>query len=277
MTTTKPPVRPILKWAGGKTQLLDRILPLIPDDFTTYCEPFIGGGAVCFAAQPRTAIITDVNPDLIALYRTVQANVEELVDLLRTYGNTPEEYYEIRALDRNPGWKDEPDLLHAARMLYLNRTCFNGLYRVNAAGQFNVPYGKYKNPDTVNEAKLRDLHAYLSANDVQIKFQDFAQTLKLLPEGAFAYLDPPYDPISPTAAFTSYAKDSFGRSDQTRLRDACDLMTIRGIKFLESNSDTPFIRELYKDYHIHTVQARRSVGASGTTRQSVNEVLISNF
>ena len=270
-------MNPIIKWTGGKRQLLGDILPLIPNNITTYVEPFLGGAAVLLALTPKRAVVNDANPELVNLYTVVRDNPGELLELLREHsaGNTQEYYYEIRALDRDPGYEERPAVERAARFIYLNRTCFNGLYRVNSSGYFNVPYGRYKNPDIVNVDGITAVSEYLRSNDVTIHCGGYANVLSDLPDGAFVYLDPPYMPLTTTSSFTSYTRDGFTYDDQVTLRDRCAELRERGIQFLQSNSDTPEIRELYGDFNIRTVQARRAINSNASKRGAVNEVLIS--
>lgn len=271
-------VAPVVKWVGGKRQLIDEIVPLLPKKLSMYCEPFLGGGAVLFEIQPKKAIINDLNDDLMRVYRVIRDNVEELIIQLQEFENTAEAYYRIRDLDRD---KVNYDLLtdtnKAARTVYLNKTCYNGLFRVNAAGEFNSPFGNYKNPNIVNAPTLRAVNKYLSAPGIQLFSEDFEATMKRVPEGGFVYIDPPYDPVSDTASFTGYNKGGFDREEQRRLKRCCDELTRRGIKFLLSNSSTAFIRELYADYNVKTVHARRAINSDASKRGAVEEVLITNY
>lgn len=269
-------IKPVLKWAGGKTKLLKDILPRIPEQINTYCEPFIGGGSVCFALQPKNAVIADINSDIIAVYRTIQTNPDQLIDELAKYKNESGEFYTIRQMDRQPGWPPN-DITRAARMLYLNHTCFNGLYRVNSKGHFNVPYGRYKNPDITNRHGILELHKYLSQNNIQIRCQTFQQTLADLKTGDFAYLDPPYDMTPESPSFQAYTKNGFDRTQQEELKNCLDDLTRRNIKFIASNADTPFIRHIYRTCNILTIQAYRSIGRKSDSRIKVDELLITNF
>lgn len=271
-------VSPVLKWAGGKRQLLDEILPLLPWRISTYCEPFLGGGAVLFARRPEHAIVNDLNGDLMLVYEVIRDDVQSLIDLLQTHENTPEYFYRMRDLDRDKeAYQKLSGLEKASRMIYLNKTCFNGLFRVNASGEFNTPFGRYKKPNIVNEPVLRAVSQYLSSADIQMYSEDFAATLQRVPDGGFAYLDPPYDPISDTASFTGYNKSGFGREEQIHLKECCDALTERGVKFLLSNSATDFIRALYGAYCVQTVYAKRAVNADAGKRGAVEEVLIRNY
>lgn len=271
-------VTPIVKWVGGKRQLLDELNPLMPKRFTTYCEPFVGGGALFFSNQPKRAIINDLNGDLILTYEVVRDNVDELIDCLKFYENTADYFYKIRDLDRNRAIFDQLSKTEkAARLLYLNKTCYNGLYRVNSAGEFNSPFGNYKNPNIVNEPVLKAVHKYLSQNDISFYNEDFENTLKRVKKGSFVYLDPPYDPVSNTSSFTGYNKGGFDRTEQIRLKSCCDELSSKGIKFMLSNSSTEFIHELYSEYQVIIVKAKRSINSNGRKRGEIDEVIIRNY
>lgn len=269
---------PMLKWVGGKRQLLADIVPMIDDKCSTYVEPFIGGGAVLFNMQPKKAIINDYNTELINVYKTVRDNLDELLDELKIHEekNSSDYYYEVRALDREAKFKKMSDVEKAARIIYLNKTCYNGLYRVNSAGQFNSPYGRYKNPNIVNEAVLRAISKYFNDNEVQILNGDYKEALKNLDKSSFVYLDPPYMPISASSSFTGYTEGGFGYNSQVELKEECDKLSAQGIRFVQSNSDCEEIRELYKDYKIKTVKAKRSINSVAKKRGEINEVLIYN-
>lgn len=267
---------PILKWVGGKRQLLSQIIPLIPKSFSTYVEPFVGGGAVLFELQPKKAIINDYNEELINVYQTVRDHPEELITELEKHNenNSEDYYYEIRSLDRALIYSELSNVQKAARIIYLNKTCYNGLYRVNSSGQFNSPYGKYKNPNIVNAVTIRAMANYLHEKAVDIRQGDYRNVLKGLRKGCFVYLDPPYMPISTSSSFTGYTENGFSYEQQKLLKAECDKLREKGIAFLQSNSDCPVIRELYQDYEIHTVQAKRSINSNATKRGEINEVLI---
>lgn len=271
-------VAPVVKWVGGKRQLLDQITPLLPKRFTAYCEPFLGGGAVLFSVQPETALVNDLNGDLILVYEVIRDDVDALIASLETHENTKEHFYAVRDLDRDrASYEALSRVEKASRLLYMNKTCFNGLFRVNNSGEFNSPYGRYKRPNIVNEPTLRAVSRYFNAGDISFFNEDFAATLARVPEGGFVYLDPPYDPVSDTASFTGYNKGGFDRGEQIRLKECCDALTARGIKFLLSNSATPFIRDLYSDYKVKVVTARRAINSKGNKRGAIQEVLIRNY
>ena len=238
---------PILKWGGGKRQLLSEILPLVPAH-SIYYEPFVGGAAVLLGLQPKKAVINDYNVELINTYQVIRDNPEELIDLLSIHKDqhSRDYYYEVRSWDR------DEDKYHsltndekAARTIYLNRTCFNGLYRVNKAGQFNTPCGRYKNPEILNEARIRSLHNYLSSNEIEILCGDYKDWLGKIEAGAFVYFDPPYmPPENGDETFTKYTVDGFGEDKQTELKEICDHLTQIGVKWMLSNSSRSFICEL---------------------------------
>lgn len=271
-------VAPVVKWVGGKRQLLDELRPLLPKRITSYCEPFLGGGAVLFSIQPSKAIVNDLNGDLIAVYETIRDDVESLIESLKKHENTSEYFYAIRDMDRNKDvYQAMSKVERASRLIYLNKTCFNGLFRVNSAGEFNSPFGHYKNPNIVNEPVLRAVSKYLSSSKITFCNEDFAVTLERIGRGGFVYLDPPYDPVSDTANFTGYNKGGFDRNEQIRLKECCDELTRRGIKFMLSNSATDFIKELYKEYDISIVQAKRAINSDASKRGAIEEVLIRNY
>lgn len=269
---------PVVKWVGGKRQLLRALDPLLPERIGIYCEPFVGGGAMLFHLQPEQAYVNDVNAELINLYEVIRDDVDGLLRELSAFTNDRECFYAVRDWDRDPeSYAQISRVRRAARIVYLNKTCYNGLFRVNSAGEFNTPFGRYKNPGIVDEEGLRAVHRYFARADLRFFCGDYAQVLDLLPPGAFAYLDPPYDPVSDTANFTGYAKSGFGREEQIRLRECCDKLTARGVRFMLSNSATAFIREQYANYRITVVNARRAVNSNASKRGCVEEVVIRNY
>lgn len=279
MAKKNPMVAPILKWVGGKRQLLDDIQPLVPK-CSTYYEPFIGGGAVLFGTQPNKAIINDSNEELINVYQTIKSSPNELIEaLIQHRDNSCEDYYyEIRALDRDKeAYAELSDVERAARIIYLNKTCYNGLFRVNSSGEFNSPWGRYTNPNITNETTIRALHNYLNKANITIKCGDYREALKGIRKGAFVYLDPPYMPISESSSFTGYTAGGFGEQEQIALKEQCDILNSRGIKFLLSNSSCPFIEDLYKDYKIEHVRAKRAINSKADKRGAVEEVLVRNY
>ena len=271
-------IQPFLKWAGGKRQLLPEIRKYIPKRMGTYYEPFLGGGAVLFDLQPKKAVINDINSELINTYLVIKNNVDELIEDLRKHENTSDYYYKIRDLDRDKNrFSKLSDVEKASRLIYLNKTCFNGLFRVNSQGQFNVPFGRYKNPNIVNEFVLRAVSHYLNNNEVKILNGDFADAVSSAKKGDFVYFDSPYDPVSETASFTGYTLGGFNKDEQIRLRDLFVDLDKRGCKVLLSNSATDFIKDLYKDYHIEIVSATRNINSIATKRGKIDEVLVLNY
>ena len=272
-------ITPIVKWAGGKTQLLEKMTLLLPtEEFTAYCKPFLGGGAMLFCIQPGVAYINDINSELMNVYNVIKYYPEALIAELSGYENTAEFYSKIRELDRDfERFSALSVVQQAARFIYLNKTCFNGLYRENKQGQFNVAYGKYKNPNFVNASGIRSMSQYFNAANIVFTSVDFSLVLNNLPTGTFVYLDPPYDPVSETSNFTSYTRYGFTKKDHIRLRECCDVLTARGIKFMLSNSDTDFIRSLYAGYDITEVLAKRFINCNGDGRGAVKELIIRNY
>lgn len=271
-------VAPVVKWVGGKRQLLDEITPLLPKRVTNYCEPFLGGGAVLFSIQPSKAIVNDLNADLITVYEVIRDDVEALIESLKKHENTSEYFYTLRNIDRDKAsYQSLSKVEKASRLIYLNKTCFNGLFRVNSSGEFNSPFGHYKNPNIVNEPVLRAVSKYFNTSNITFYSEDFAETLSRVHKGGFVYLDPPYDPVSDTASFTGYNKGGFDRSEQLRLKRCCDELTQRGVKFMLSNSATEFIKELYQEYDITIVKAKRAINADASKRGAIEEVLVRNY
>lgn len=270
-------VMPFLKWVGGKRQLMNDIEPLLPTKISTYYEPFVGGGAVFLTTQPNKAVINDYNAELINVYETIRDNVEDLIEDLNLHENEAEYFYSIRMLDRQEGFDELSPVKRASRVIYLNKTCFNGLYRVNSSGEFNTPFGRYKNPNIVNETVLRAVSNYLNTNNITFMSGDFEDALRGIRKGAFVYLDPPYDPISKSSNYTGYTEGGFNEDQQIRLRDVCRKLDEKGIKFLLSNSATPFIKEIYADFEIVEVGASRQINSVASKRGEVKEVLVRNY
>jgi DNA adenine methylase len=270
-------VAPFLKWVGGKRQIIDTIKLYLPQKFTTYYEPFIGGGALLFHLQPNKAFINDFNEELINVYQTIKTHPNELIKDLKKHINTPEYFYKIRSADRSTSFSKLSAIQKASRIIYLNKTCFNGLYRVNSLGYFNTPYGKYKNPNIVNEATIQAVSRYFNNNKIEITCGDYEVMLKKIPANSFVYLDPPYQPVSASSSFTGYVKGGWHGNDQERLKSICDRLNTKGVKFLLSNSGANFIKDLYKDYEIISIKANRSINAVGSKRGAVEELLIRNY
>ena len=272
-------VAPFLKWVGGKRQLMPSIVDHLPENIKDYkyIEPFIGGGAVFFNLQPKNAVINDYNEELINVYQVIKDNLDELIIDLKKQKNEAEYFYSIRSLDRNGEFKKLSAVKRASRLIFLNKTCFNGLYRVNNAGEFNSPFGRYKNPNIVNEPTLKAVNKFLNNNNVEINSGDYSEILKQTDKKCFVYLDPPYHPISESSNFTGYVQGGWNMYDQIDLKTACDELHKKGVKFLLSNSSADFIKDLYKDYKITIVKANRAINSNGADRGEVDEVLIRNY
>ena len=271
-------VAPIVKWVGGKRQLLDALVPLLPKRYKVYCEPFLGGGALLFSQQPPSARVNDINAELVNVYEVVKSDVEALIADLSTHRNEADYFYGIRDWDRDKArYAGLSPLKKASRIIYLNKTCYNGLFRVNNAGEFNSPFGSYKNPNIVNAVTLRAVSRYLREADIVITNTDYAAVLEALPRGAFVYLDPPYHPVSETANFTGYTKGGFDKEEQIRLKTCCDDLDRRGVKFMLSNSSAKFIVDLYSRYRITVIQAKRAINSVSTKRGDVDEVVVCNY
>ena len=263
--------KPILKWAGGKTQLLQHLSPLIPKKIDTYFEPFFGGGAVFFNLKPKKYVISDINPELINLYKVVATSPSEIISELEKYPVSKEFYYELRKLKY-----DSLDQIKAAcRMIYLNRTCFNGLYRVNKKGEFNVPYGNYKNPTIVQKEKL--IQASLLLNQDQIMTKSFEYLFnKKLNKNDFVFFDPPYIPLSKFSDFKRYNKEQFNLDQHIKLAELFSKLSNEGIPVVLTNSSTDIVRELYKGHNIIEVSAKRNINSKGDSRKAKELIIYSN-
>ena len=274
------PAKPFVKWIGGKRQLLSqfRELGLYPSGFDgaggRYFEPFVGGGAVFFDLQSKNATISDLNSELITAYSVIRDNVEPLIESLKKHIYDKDYFLKMRAM--KPAEMSDVDI--ASRFIYLNRTCFNGMYRVNSKGQFNVPFGRYKNPIICDEDNLRAVSRALQG--VEILNADYKVTVSKAGVGDFIYFDPPYYPISSTSSFTSYTKDGFAEKEQIELRDTFAELSNRGCYVMLSNSDTVFIRDIYgglKNVTITTASAGRSINSKGAGRGKITELVITNY
>jgi DNA adenine methylase len=262
---------PFLKWAGGKSQLLPVFDRYIPPKFGRYFEPFVGGGAVFFHLLPPYAMLSDLNEELINCYQVIRNDVENLIKTLQTHRNEPDYFYDVRT------WSvaDLTVVERAARLIFLNKTCFNGLYRVNSRGQFNVPFGKYKSPRICDADNLRAVS--LSLANTEINCQSFEQIVHQAQKGDFIYFDPPYQPLSKTANFTGYTKNAFRSEDQERLALTFRKLSRRGCYVMLSNSDSEYVRDLYSKFHIEVVKAHRAINCKGDRRGVINELLIMNY
>lgn len=263
------PAKPFLKWAGGKTQLLAEILARVPKQYGRYYEPFLGGGAVFFGLRPDRATLSDINPDLIATYTAIRDEVDAVIEALQGYRCDRDDYYRVRAQPQH----DMTTAQRAARLIFLNRTCFNGLYRVNRQGQFNVPFGRYTNPTICHADNLQQVSRAM--RKMRLRCQPVAAIARQARRGDFVYFDPPYVPLSATAQFVGYARGGFALDDQKRLARLFAALARRGVQVLLSNSDTPLVRHLYRKFRIDQVMARRRINRSADGRGAVAEVLVS--
>ena len=260
--------KPILKWAGGKTQMLGDLLPKVPKYYGRYIEPFFGGGAMFFALQPENAIIADSNPELVNMYRQVAENVDEVISYLKKYENTSEMFYAVREQD----WMCLSKAEAAARTIFLNRTCFNGLYRVNKQGKFNVPYGKYANPRICDEEGLKA--ASKALKKAEILCGDYLLVLEHYAEaGDFVFLDPPYLPISEYADFKRYTKEQFYEEDHVELAKMIMRLQERGCHVVLTNSNHPLVHELYAPFTIDVIQTKRHISCNGSTRKGEDVIV----
>lgn len=263
--------KPFVKWAGGKGQLVEQLASHMPETYLEYHEPFVGGGALFFHLTPDKAFLSDLNEELVNAFLVVKDDCEALLQKLKHYKNSAEFYYEIRALD--PENLDPVE--RASRFIYLNKTCYNGLYRVNRQGRFNVPFGRYKNPVYADEAQL-----HLASEALQhanIRVADFEMVLDQARPGDFVYFDPPYQPMSETSNFTSYTADAFGENQQRRLAAVFRDLDKRGCRVMLSNSDSPLVHELYGHFRIETVMAKRYINCKGERRGAIPEALVLNY
>ncbi len=268
-----PTASPILKWAGGKGSLLTQFAPHFPPSgsYHRFFEPFLGGAAVFFHLHPQESYLFDVNPRLIEVYQTTRDHVDELIEQLRQHRNDEAYFYEVRAQSE----ADLTPLERAARFIFLNKTCYNGLYRVNRQGKFNVPFGRYKNPKICDESSLMAASSVLQG--AQLRVADFEVVLDLAEPGDLVYLDPPYEPLSATSSFTSYTTVGFSSEDQRRLATVFRTLDARGCLLMLSNSSAPLIYELYQGYQIHRIAARRAINSKPDGRGEILELLVTNF
>jgi DNA adenine methylase len=269
-----PPPKPFVKWVGGKRQLLDILQNASPKKFNHYFEPFVGGGAFLFALRPAKATVSDINAELINTYEVIRDDMEGLLRSLRTHKNEPEYFYTLRAkniLSMTP-------IQRASRFIYLNKTCFNGLYRENSRGQFNAPFGRYENPNIADKDNLTAVNRYLSTGAVKTYCRNYQAVLNEARAGDFVYFDPPYIPLTTTASFTKYTGSGFGELDQRELAAMFAELSKRNVLVLLSNSNTPMIHQLYKGFNIQLVAATRAINCKGEKRgREPNEVLIRGY
>ena len=254
-------LRPILKWAGGKTQMLDQLMPKLPQKYGKYIEPFIGGGALFFATQPENAVIADSNSELVNLYTVIKNNPYDLINELSGMVNDSDFFYELRSLDV----KDMSPVKIAARTIYLNKTCFNGLYRVNKSGNFNVPFGRYKNPKICDEESIVLASNLLVNKDIVLGDYKFVLK-KYAKENDFIFLDPPYLPVSQYSDFTSYTKEQFYEEDHVELANEVKRLQELGCHVVLTNSNHPLVHQLYSDFTIEVIQTKRFINSDSSKR-----------
>ena len=272
--------KPFVKWAGGKRQIIDKLKQYVPDEYNTYYEPFIGGGALLFELAPKNAVINDSNEELMNVYKCLcdEEKFKKMCSLLNHYETEHSEdfYYEIRNKDKNKNTYNRlSDYTKAARTIYLNKACFNGLYRVNKKNEFNVPFGKKTKVNTYEGSNLITVSNYLTMNNIKILSVDFEEAVKNVKEKDFVYFDPPYD--SETSTFNSYTEEGFSKDEQIRLAKVFKELDRKGAFVMLSNHNTSLINDLYKEYNIHLIEAKRNINSNGKKRGKVEEVIITNY
>ena len=273
--------KPFVKWAGGKRQIIDKLLKHVPIEYNTYYEPFVGGGALLFELSPKNAVINDSNKELINVYKMISTDngYEEIVKLLNNYEKKHSEkfFYQIRNIDKDKKkFEKLTDAERAARTIYLNKACFNGLYRVNSKGEFNVPFNKKTKINTYDSQNMILAYVYFQANNIKMLSVDFEEAVKDAKKGDFIYFDPPYDSENKDT-FNSYTEDGFGKDEQIRLAKVYKELADRGCYVMLSNHNTTLINELYKDYNINVITAKRNINSKGEKRGAVEEVIITNY
>lgn len=274
-------IHPFVKWAGGKTQLLPEIFKLVPKDFKNYYEPFVGGGSVVLALHPNNVTINDLNGELINVYQCFRNSnsFNQLKTLLKEMEkkHSKDYYLEVRSWDQQTNFLAIDPVKRAARFIYLNKSCFNGLYRVNKKGYFNVAWGKKETVNLYDEENFQLLYEYFSQVNVHIINSDYKNVALMANKNDFIYLDPPYAAEEDTTSFTSYTKEGFNNSKQEELRNVVNELTKRGVYVMLSNRNTSYIRQLYSQYNINIVKATRRINSKGSGRGEVEEVLITNY
>ena len=272
--------KPFVKWAGGKRQIINKLKEYVPVEYNTYYEPFIGGGALLFELSPKKAVINDSNKELMNVYKCIkdEDKFTKMCNILNNYeaNHSEEFYYQIRNQDKDKSkFNKMIDYKKAARTIYLNKACFNGLYRVNKKNEFNVPFNKKDKINTYDGQNLGIIHSYLNFNEVKILSVDFEEAVKDAKAGDFVYFDPPYD--SDTHTFNDYTEEGFSKVEQTRLSEVFKRLDEIGCYVMLSNHNTSLIQELYKGYNFHYIEAKRSINANGKKRGKVEEVIITNY
>lgn len=272
---------PFVKWAGGKRQLIEQLKMYIPSSYDTYYEPFIGGGALFLNLMPSKAMISDLNEELINTWQVIKKYPHELLEQLSYHQkhNSKEHYLYVRGVDRDGTINKMSPTARAARFIYLNKAGFNGLWRVNKKGQHNVPFSNPKNLNLIMTEKIMEISSYLNRNDISIQHQSYHEAIQNIKAGDFVYFDPPYIPLTKTSAFTSYTKEDFNIDDQIQLRDISKELAQNGVYVMLSNSSSELVYELYSDdiFHIHEVEAKRSINSKGNHRGAIKEVIITTY
>lgn len=277
-SSSKSKLKPFVKWAGGKTQLLEKLEEHIPSSFSRYYEPFIGGGALLLAIQPETAIMNDINGQLLNIYRCLQNNADTVIDMVNRFDaieTDKEHYYQMRERYNEKIKKNELDSECAALMIWINKHCFNGLYRVNSKGLFNVPYNNKKSGKSIDEDNIKKIGQYLKSS-VEIREGDFEEACKDATADDFIYFDSPYIPVSKTANFTDYTKDGFTYDDHVRLSKLYRHLSEKGVKMMLSNNNVDLVYELYNGFNIEPVDVRRAINRNASKRKG-KEVIITNY
>jgi DNA adenine methylase len=282
-------LKPPLKWAGGKRQIIKELVDRMPKKFNNYYEPFIGAGALFFEIKSEKSVINDINFEISNLYYVLssRSKTSKLIGSLNDYEmkhnnlktlvSKSEFYYQVRELDRNENFKTLEDYEILARTIYLNKACFNGIFRLNSKGHFNVPFGKKEKVNLYDKDNIESINEFIENNKVRILNCDFEDALKDVAKGDFVYFDPPYDTIEEKKSFTTYSKEGFGKDDQKRLARLFVKLNKKGVYLMLSNHNTKFIRDLYSDFNIKVISARRSINSKGKGRGSIEEVLITNY
>ena len=275
--TESKPLKPFIKWAGGKTDLLPELLSAIPPTFNTYFEPFLGGASLFFGlpTRPQQSHLSDISAELINCYTVVRDQLPELLISLSTHQHDEAYFYQLRQMDRTPDFQNLSTVERASRFIFLNKTCYNGLYRVNSKGQFNVPFGKYENPRVFTVENLT--HCAQALQNTEIACCSFDAILQKVQAGDLVYCDPPYDPVSKTSSFTAYDKEGFARKMQTNLRDFCGELDSRGVQFIVSNSYTTLTLDLYRKFTIRIVKTRRAINSKAEGRGKIAEIIVTNY
>ena len=274
-------LQPFVKWAGGKRQIMDKLLEFKPKKFRHYYEPFVGGGALLLELLPIRATINDSNKELMYVYKCLRSKrlFKKFWELCKLHeeNHSEEYYYQVRDMDRKKSAYAKMTMVEkAARCVYLNKACFNGLYRVSSKGYFNVPSAKREKVKCFEDKNMLELHKYFHKRKPIILNKDFAEAVKTAKAGDLVYFDPPYDVVG-EQSFTSYTAGGFGRDEQTRLRDLIKELTERGVFVMASNANTEFIQGLYKDFNIHVINAKRMINSNGKGRGKISELLITNY